>query len=126
MDDVMKVLPDSELKVMKIIWNHKEKISTGVILAELKDKVTWKLSTLQVILSRLIEKGFIKNEKIGRINYYSPLIELSKYTKYETKNFINKMYDNSSKKLIASLIQGDDTLTDEDIEEIKNMLNRSN
>ena len=111
---------------MKIIWNHKEKISTGVILAELKDKVTWKLSTLQVILSRLIEKGFIKNEKIGRINYYSPLIELSKYTKYETKNFINKMYDNSSKKLIASLIQGDDTLTDEDIEEIKNMLNRSN
>ena len=124
MEEIMKSLPDSELKVMKIIWNNNRKMSTGEIMAELED-VEWKLSTLQVILSRLTEKGFLKNAKEGRINYYYSIVDFSKYTKHETKNFIKKMYDNSSKKLIASLIEGDNYLTDEDIEEIKNMLNRS-
>lgn len=125
MEEVVKSLPDSELKVMKIIWRNNKKMSTGEILAELKDEVEWKLSTVQVILARLTEKGFLKNEKIGRINYYYSIVDHSKYTKNETKNFIQKMYDNSSKKLIASLIEGDSSLTDEDIEEIRKMLDRS-
>lgn len=99
-------------------------MSTGEILAELKNDTTWKLSTLQIILTRLTEKGFLKNEKIGRYNYYTSLVDGSEYTQFETKNFIKKMYNNSSKRLIASLISGDDSLTNEDIEEIKNMLNK--
>lgn len=125
MEEIIKSLPDSELKVMKVIWNNNKKMSTGEIGAELKDEIDWKLSTLQVILSRLTEKGFLKNEKVGRINYYSPIVDFSRYTKNETKNFVRKMFNNSSKKLIASLIEDGDTLTIEDIEELKNMLNRS-
>lgn len=125
MEEIIKSLPDSELKVMKVIWNNNRKMSTGEIDSELKEETEWKLSTLQVILSRLTEKGFLKNEKIGRINYYSSIVDFSRYSRNETKNFIRKMYDNSSKKLIASLIEGDDSLTDDDIEEIKKILNRS-
>lgn len=125
MEEIMKSLPDSELKVMQIVWRNHSPMSTGEILAELKDEVDWKLSTLQVILSRLTEKGFLENSKKGRINYYTPIVDYSKYKKNETKNFVKKMYDNSSKKLIASLIESDNSLTDEDIEELKNMLNRS-
>jgi len=34
------------------------------------------------------------------------------------------MFNNSKKKLIASLIEEDETLTKEDIEDIKKMLNK--
>ena len=125
MEEIFKSLPDSELKVMMVIWENGSKMSTGEILAELKDNVDWKLSTLQVILTRLTEKGFLKNEKENRLNYYTSIIDYSKYTKHETKNFIKKMYNNSAKKLIASLVEGDDSLTDNDIEEIKRILDRS-
>lgn len=125
MEEIFKSLPDSELKVMMVIWENRSKMSTGEILAELKDDVDWKLSTLQVILTRLTEKGFLKNEKENRLNYYTSIIDYSKYTKHETKNFIKKMYNNSAKKLIASLVEGDDSLTDNDIEEIKRILDRS-
>lgn len=125
MEEIIKSLPDSELKVMQIIWRNSSPMSTGEILAELKTEVDWKLSTLQVILSRLTEKEFLRNSKSGRINYYTPIVDYSKYKKNETKNFIKKMYDNSSKKLIASLIEGDNSLTNDDIEELRNMLNRS-
>ena len=64
-------------------------------------------------------------QKENRLNYYTSIIDYSKYTKHETKNFIKKMYNNSAKKLIASLVEGDDSLTDNDIEEIKRILDRS-
>ena len=124
MDKKYKSLPDSELKVMTVIWKNKTKMSTGEILSNIKNETNWKLSTLQIILSRLVDKGFLKIEKIDRFNYYSSLIDPNKYKIYETKNFIKKMYNNSGKKLIASLIQDDEMLTDEDIAEIKKMLNK--
>ena len=124
MDKKYKSLPDSELKVMTVIWKNKTKMSTGEILSNIKNETNWKLSTLQIILSRLVNKGFLKIEKIDRFNYYSSLIDPNKYKIYETKNFIKKMYNNSGKKLIASLIQDDEMLTDEDIAEIKKMLNK--
>ena len=124
MDKKYKSLPDSELKVMTVIWKNKTKMSTGEILSNIKNETNWKLSTLQIVLSRLVNKGFLKIEKIDRFNYYSSLIDPNKYKIYETKNFIKKMYNNSGKKLIASLIQDDEMLTDEDIAEIKKMLNK--
>ena len=84
--------------------------------------------------SAVIEDFFILSKGLAGeilqkfINYQTKFAiygDYSKYTRNETKNFIKKMYDNSSKKLIASLIEGDSSLTDEDIEELKNMLNRS-
>ena len=123
MKEKIKSLPDSELKVMTVIWNNKRKMSTGEILSEIKDETKWKLSTLQIILSRLVEKGFLATEKIGRFNYYTPLVDFNKYKKCETKRFIQKIYGNSSVKLIASLIEGGDSLSKEDIEELKRLLN---
>jgi len=78
-----KILPDSELTVMMIIWESpKEILSTGEIFNLLNNEITWKLSTLQIILSRLTEKGFLKTEKIGRLNYYSALIDGKNYKKF--------------------------------------------
>ena len=124
MNNNEKSLPDSELKVMKIIWDStEEKMSTGEIFDKLGD-TSWKLSTLQIILARLIEKNFLKSEKIGRFNYYSSLVDGENYQKTETRNFVKKMFNNSSKKLIVALLEDDEDLTDEDISEIKKMLNK--
>ena len=79
---------------------------------------------MQIILERLIEKNFLKSEKIGRFNYYSSLVDGENYQKTETRNFVKKMFNNSSKKLIAALLEDDEDLTDEDISEIKKMLNK--
>lgn len=124
MDEILKILPDSELIVMRVIWESKKEMSTGEILSNIGKETNWKLSTLQIILSRLVEKGFLKSEKKGRFNYYLSLIDPYKYKKFATKNFIKKMYNNSGKKLIASLIDEDEMLSDEDIAEIKKMLNK--
>lgn len=125
MKDSEKVLPESELTVMMIIWeSQKERLSTGEIFNLLNNKINWKLSTLQIVLSRLTEKGFLRIEKIGRLNYYYALVDGKNYKRFETQNFIKKMFNNSKKKLIASLIEEDESLSKQDIEDIKKILNK--
>jgi predicted transcriptional regulator len=110
-------LPDSELNVMKVIWNNTVPIGTGKIIEILTKEKKWSRSTVQVLLSRLEDRGFIQCRKEGRLKYYIPLIEESAYRSKETKNFLEHFYNNSYKKLIASLVQ-DNAINEGDIEDI--------
>lgn len=110
-------LPDSELNVMKVIWNSQEPIGIGKILEILAKEKDWTRSTVQVLLSRLEERGFISSHRKGRLKYYLPLIAEDVYCAKETKTFLEHFYNNSYKKLIASLVQ-DNPLSEEDIDDI--------
>lgn len=116
-------LPDSELSVMKVIWSSKEPLGTGKIIEILTEEKKWSRSTIQVLLSRLEERGFIECKKEGRLKYYYPLIEEEVYCKKETKSFLEHFYNNSYKKLIASLVQ-DNTMNEEDINDIVEIIKR--
>ncbi|MGB8451215.1 MAG: BlaI/MecI/CopY family transcriptional regulator [Anaerocolumna sp.] len=60
---------------MKVIWNNQVPIGTGKIIEVLVEEKNWSRSTVQVLLSRLEERGFIECQKKGRLKYYIPLIE---------------------------------------------------
>jgi predicted transcriptional regulator len=110
-------LPDSELLVMQIIWQSKELIGTGRIVELVCEQRSWSRSTVQVLLARLEERGFIEIKKKGRLKYYAPIIKEEEYLRKETKSFLEQFYNNSYKKLIASVME-DQTITDKDIEDI--------
>lgn len=114
-------LPDSELLIMKTIWGADTPIGTGKIIELINQNNDWSRSTIQVLLSRLCERGFLSMEKNGRLKYYTPLIKEEDYLSKETKTFVKHFYNNSYKKLIASLVQ-DHTLSDTDYDEILSII----
>ena len=67
-----KRLPDSELEIMLIIWEARGQISTSDIMQRLKKKKS--LQLVQNSLNRLEGKGFVRCEKIGRLNHYTALV----------------------------------------------------
>lgn len=119
----IKRLPDSELEVMLVIWRHNVATHTGEILQTLNLKKQTNLQTVQSTLNRLLNKGFVHCDKIGRLNYYTPLINENIYRDQETKTFIERMYHNSPAKLISALLskQG---MSEDEIEEIRQMLEK--
>lgn len=119
--DTLKRLPDSELEVMLIIWNGEGKVSTSDIMQHLKKKKSVQL--VQNSLNRLESKGFVKCEKIGRLNHYTPLVSLEVYRSQETASFLEKMYENSGSKLFAALIENN-SLSEDDLQTIKAMLEK--
>ena len=110
-------LPDSELFIMQTIWSTMTPVGTGKIVELISRSKDWSRSTIQVLLTRLEERGFIKMEKNGRLKYYSPIIKEEEYLSRETKSFLKHFYNNSYKKLIASLVQ-DTRLSEEDYDEL--------
>ena len=119
----MERLPDSELAVMRLIWEAGEAVGTGHLADVLGEQKGWTRSTIQVLLARLEEKKFVLCRKEGRFKYYTPLIKEEDYRKSETKTFLEQFYNNSYKGLIAALVQ-EEEITEEDIQDIMKIIRK--
>ena len=80
-------------------------------------------NTLIVLLSRLMNKGFLSARKIGRHNEYTTLVSETEYQTAQTRHFLDKIYEGSVKGLVSNLIQGD-LLTEGEHEELKRLLEK--
>ena len=118
---ILKRLPDSELEIMMIIWEAKEPVSSAYLMGKLHGEKSWAATTVLNFLARLAERGFLKVEKCGRINIYSPLIAEKDYIELESKSFLERLHKNSLKSLVVSLYDGKQ-LSSEDADELKHYI----
>ena len=119
-------LSDAELEIMKIIWgNRSQEVTRFPYIMDglaARGKPCQK-NTLIVLLSRLINKGFLNARKIGRRNEYTPLVSEAEYQAVQTKHFLDKIYEGNATGLVSTLISGD-LLTGDEYGELKKLLER--
>ncbi len=122
---MIQQISDSELEIMKIIWGNPEKVTLfPYIMDGLASRGRpCQKNTLIVLLSRLMNKGFLSARKIGRRNEYTTLVSETEYQTAQTKNFLDKIYEGSVKGLVSNLIMGD-LLAEEEYEELKKLLEK--
>jgi len=110
---MMKRLPDAEFEIMKTVWNTPAPMSVSAV-AKKMDK-EWKIQTLISLMHRLVDRGFIRTEKIDKERLYYPIITREDYLKFETGNFVKQYHESSFLSLINTLYDNKD-LTSEDID----------
>lgn len=111
-------LSETEMEIMKIIWELETPITVSRLLAIFEKSKNWKTSTLSTILSRLIDKGFLSKKMKGNVNFYNVESTLHEYQKQEAQNLLSILYDGNVKNFVATLVD-DETISHEDIEELK-------
>lgn len=117
----LKKLPDSEFQIMKIVWKSEPPITTNKIISELDDDHKWKAQTVLTLLIRLVEKGFLTSQKIGKERTYEPIVKEEDYLQLETKEFVKKYHKNSITSLINTFYSSND-FSEDDIEDLKKWL----
>lgn len=116
---MIQQVSDSELELMKIIWAAGGKALYAQIMKELAAiGKQWQKNTVITLLSRLVEKGLLKTNKIGRRNEYAAIITEADYQASQTESFLNKLYEGDAKGLVSTLIQRE-MLTPKDYEDLK-------
>ncbi len=110
-------LPDTELEIMKVIWNGEKILSTAEIKERLELRRSWNISALQTLLNRLIERGFLQSYKEGKNRFYIASVEETAYLALENKLFLNKVNNNSLTKLVASLYDSR-AISENDLDEL--------
>jgi len=112
-------LSRAEFEVIKVLWGAEKPLR----IQEVMDRLSfgkWKYNTVGTLLLRMEEKGAVSSEKVGRTIYYTPIIDEKEYVRQQTKSFIKRIYNGSAKELAVSLFK-DESMSDEDVSEIRQM-----
>ncbi len=116
-------LPESELEVMLVLWHNPTPVTAGDITKLLSDSHGWKNATVHVLLDRLEERGFVSCDKGGFKHLFTPVITEDEYRRGEERTLMARFFGGSAKNMIASLLNTDG-LSDDDLEELADMLRR--
>ena len=116
---MIQQVSDFELELMKTIWGNGGTALYAEIAEALEKKGTPATkNTIISLLSRLIEKDFLKTNKSGRRNRYTALVSEADYRAAQTETFLDKIYEGSAKDLISTLIQKE-LISPDDYENLK-------
>ena len=107
------------LVLMRIIWGNGGTALYSFIMEELeKEQNEWKKNTVLTLLSRLVEKGYLKTNKIGRRNEYAALVTEQEYQAVQTNHFLDRIFGGNVRGLVSTLLQ-EDRLSAEELKEIE-------
>ena len=107
---MIQQVSDFELELMKTIWGNGGTALYAEIAEALEKKGTPATkNTIISLLSRLIEKGFLKT---------TALVSEADYRAAQTETFLDKIYEGSAKDLISTLIQKE-MISPDDYENLK-------
>lgn len=119
-------ISESEYILMKIIWKNQGTALFSVIMEKLEqDKNDWNKNTVLTLLSRLVEKRYLKTSKIGRRNEYIALVGEEQYQILQTQSFLNKVYGGNVRGLVSTLLQ-QDIISAEELKEIEEFWGKAN
>ena len=113
-------LPDGELEIMQIVWQCEPPVSRSVIEETLGRQKRLAPSTILTFLTRLCDRGFLRAERRGRTNLYTPLVSRREYLAKESRRMLDRLYGGSLSAFAVSLC--DSGVTKEEVEALRKML----
>ena len=111
---------DSEAKVMEILW-AKGPLSAKDISLIAAGTVGWNKNTTYTVIKKLEAKGFLRREDPGFL--CTPLVSQSQMQKAEADSLVKKMFGGSRKALFSALLE-DEPLTEEEIRELRKLIDK--
>ena len=108
--------------MMQIIWAKGGSVSRLDIEKELSSRRSLAPTTILTFLTRLCEKGFLKAEREGRSNLYTPLVSRRDYLARESRSILDKLFGGSLSSFALSL--SDAGLSRAELEELRELLER--
>ena len=109
----------SELEIMKLLWRAEDALPVTEIREKLQQAKGWEPATIKTLVARLVSKGVVRQEK-RNVYFYSPIITEEAYSAWATKDLITRLYNGSARELVAALVHSDG-LTQEDLDELRQM-----
>lgn len=117
MGNLAERISDSELEVMRLLWEADAPLPISEIRIAMQQRKGWEPTTVKTLVNRLVAKKVLAQEK-RNVFYYIPLVSQEEYNSWATNQLIDKLYRGSAKNLVAALVHSDN-LSDKDIQELR-------
>ncbi len=117
-------LTEAELRIMEVLWRR----SSGTVqqvLDDLTQKPALAYNSVLTIIRILEKKGYVEHAKDGRAHIYTPLIAREDARRSEVRHLVSRFFKNSQEQLALNILE-EQGLERDEIERLKQMLERSN
>lgn len=115
-------LSKGEMEVARLLWELKEATVREVHDACLADR-QMDFTVVQTYLRRLESKGYVTSRLEGRTKIYRPKIKPRTVIRETVDDLVDRLFGGEKLPLMQHLIE-DQSLTDEDIRQLRELLDR--
>lgn len=115
-----KLLTETELELMNLLWHLGEGSVRDVISALPQDRKL-AYTSVSTMLRILEQKGVVVARKVGRGHVYKPQLVREEYQARSVHHLVDKVFDGASTVLVRRLLDSRD-LSDSDLKAIQAML----
>ena len=115
-------LSENEWYIMQVLW-EKSSASLREICDALKETKGWTKHAISSFLKRMQEKGAISVDESGKVKNYVAVWNKEETILEETQSIMERVYKGDLLLMVSNAVK-EQKLTKEEIEELKNMLDR--
>ena len=115
-------LSENEWYIMQVLW-EKSSASLREICDALKESKGWTKHAISSFLKRMQEKGAISVDENGKVKNYVAVWNKEETILEETQSIMERVYKGNLLLMVSNAVK-EQKLTKEEIEELKNMLDR--
>lgn len=99
-------ISDTELSVLKVIWDLQPS-TVRVIQAELRAlKHIWAYTTVQTLIARLEQKGYVNADRSGRAHIFSAGVSREEFLSGHLDDIAQRVCEGEAVPLMMSLVKG--------------------
>ena len=118
-------IPDfnrTQLHIMQILWDSEDALKPS----ELEERFEWPIenATLRSVLAILLERGDIDREKRGKAFHYFPRRQKTAAVS-DMLSGLARLFGNGSRVGLLSQLMQEDSLTDDEILQLKELASKS-
>ena len=119
MENLPEKISESELEVMRVLWEAGDALPITEIRQLLQERKGWEATTIKTLVQRLVAKGVLEQEK-RKVFYYRPRVSEEEYNDWAVSGLVHRLFRGRAKALVATLVKSDG-LSDADIAELREL-----
>ncbi len=116
-------LTEAEWEIMKVVW-EKQPCTAGTVQEELGVKRDRAYSTVKTTMDRMVEKGFLKIERIRNLQLFSSCISEVEAKRGEFRRMLQRAFNGALTPMMQFLIE-QEGLSKEEASQLRELLRRA-
>jgi BlaI family penicillinase repressor len=119
----MPSLSEAQMEIMNIVWDQSE-TTLGEIWRELHSKRKIARNTIQTLVSRLVDKGWLSYRAEGKVFHYSAAVPRQSTMQHVVSRLVETAFNGSAEGLVMALLDSQE-LQDDEVERIRALIERA-
>lgn len=116
-------LTEAEWEIMKVLW-EKQPCAAGTVQETLAKTRDWAYSTVKTTMDRMVEKGFLKIEKIRNLQLFSCCISEVDAKRGEFRKMLKRAFDGALTPMMQFLIEHEG-ISKEQASQLRKLVNKT-